>query len=137
MTSAMPAPRGQAGEWREKVAQVRAGRGSRVGDDLVEAFEEMAAFLRGNAETESYEVDEGSFTPARIKSIRRKVASSTKEFERRFHISARTMEAYEQGRRRPDRAMATLLRVIDREPDAVRRALAVPSVNARAAENAR
>jgi len=102
---------------------VRVRKGSRVGDDLVEAFEEMAAYLRGNAEVESYEVDENALTPARIKDIRRKVASSTKEFERRFQIPARTMEAYEQGRRRPDRAMTTLLQVIDREPDAVRRAL--------------
>lgn len=106
---------------------LRARKGSRVGDDLVEAFEEMAAFLRGEVEVESYEAAETTLTPARIKGIRRKVAVSTKEFERRFQIPARTMEAYEQGRRRPDRAMVTLLRVIDREPEAVRRALAVPS----------
>jgi putative transcriptional regulator len=99
-------------------------KGSRVGDDLVEAFQEMAAYLRGEAEAESYELDKDILTPVRIKRIRQKVASSTKEFERRFHVPARTMEAYEQGRRRPDAAMATLLRVIDREPDAVRRALA-------------
>jgi putative transcriptional regulator len=34
------------------------------------------------------------------------------------------MEAYEQGRRRPDGAMDALLKVIDREPAAVERALA-------------
>jgi putative transcriptional regulator len=107
----------------QKEMAIRMGRGSRVGDDLVEAFEEMAASLRGEIEVESYEVTEDALTPTRIQSIRRKVASSTKEFERTFHIPARTMEAYEQGRRRPDKAMATLLRVIDREPDAVRRAL--------------
>jgi putative transcriptional regulator len=83
----------------------------------------MAAFLRGEAEVESYEASLGELTPARIKAIRRKVASSTKEFEQRFRVPARTMEAYEQGRRHPDAATATLLRVIDREPDAVRRAL--------------
>jgi putative transcriptional regulator len=33
------------------------------------------------------------------------------------------MEAYEQGRRRPDAAMQALLRVIERELDAVRRTL--------------
>lgn len=99
--------------------------GSRVGDDLVEAFQEMAAYLRGEVETESYEViDPELLTPARVQAIRRKVAASTKEFERQFRISARTMEAYEQGRRRPDAAMQTLLRVIEREPEAVRRALA-------------
>ena len=100
-------------------------QGLRVGDDLVEAFQEMAAYLRGEVEAESYEVaDPDLLTPARVQAIRRKVAASTKEFERQFRISARTMEAYEQGRRRPDAAMQTLLRVIEREPEAVRRALA-------------
>ncbi len=73
---------------------------------------------------ESYEVPDDFLTPQRIKEIRRKVARSTREFERQFRVPARTMEAYEQGRRRPDAAMETLLRVIDREPVAVRRALA-------------
>lgn len=115
--------------WREKMTSMGTTKGSKVGDDLVEAFEEMAAFLRGEIEVESYEVEAGLLTPARIKGIRRKVASSAREFERSFNIPARTMEAYEQGRRRPDRATTTLLRVIEREPDAVRRALA-PEANA-------
>jgi len=97
---------------------------SRVGADLVEAFEEMAAHLRGEIEVESYEIPADVLTPARIKEIRRKVASSTKAFEAQFRISARTMEAYEQGRRRPDAAMTALLRIIEREPEAARRALA-------------
>lgn len=98
--------------------------GSRVGDDLVEAFQEMAAYLRGEVDAESYNVPDDIITPDRVKAIRRKVAASTKEFEQQFRISARTMESYEQGRRRPDAAMQALLRVIEREPDAVRRALA-------------
>ena len=97
--------------------------GSRVGDDLVEAFQEMAAYLRGEVEAESYNVPDDIITPDRVKAIRRKVAASTKEFEQQFRISARTMESYEQGRRRPDAAMQALLRVIEREPEAVRRAL--------------
>lgn len=97
---------------------------SRVGADLVEAFEEMAAHLRGEVEVESYEVPVDVLTPQRIKEIRRRVASSTKTFEAKFHISARTMEAYEQGRRKPDAAMTALLRIIEKEPEAARRALA-------------
>ena len=96
---------------------------TRLGRDLEEAFTEMAAHLRGEVEAESYEVPDDMLTPPRIQAIRRTVASSTKEFERQFRISARTMESYEQGRRRPDAAMQALLRVIEREPDAVRRAL--------------
>lgn len=96
---------------------------TQLGLDLEEAFTELAAYLRGEIEVESYEVPDDLLTPARVKAIRRTVAASTKEFERQFRISARTMEAYEQGRRRPDAAMQALLRVIEREPDAVRRAL--------------
>ncbi|MFE1597786.1 helix-turn-helix domain-containing protein [Methylobacterium sp. ID0610] len=98
--------------------------GSRVGNDLVEAFQEMAAYLRGEAAVESYDLPDDVLTPQRVQAIRRQVARSTKEFERQFRISARTMEAYEQGRRRPDAAMQALLRIIEKEPDAVRRALA-------------
>src|SRR5215470_16647336 len=99
-------------------------KGSRVGDDLLAAFEEMAAHLRGEIELEAHELPGGAMTPARIKAIRAKVASSTKEFERVFGIPARTMESYEQGRRNPAGAMRALLRIIDHEPAAARRALA-------------
>lgn len=97
---------------------------TRLGRDLEEACTEMAALVRGEVGAESYEVaDSDALTPQRVQAIRRTVATSTHEFERQFRISARTMEAYEQGRRRPDAAMQALLRVIEREPDAVRRAL--------------
>jgi putative transcriptional regulator len=99
-------------------------KGSRVGDDLVGAFEEMARHLRGEIELEAHDLPGGPMTPAQIKAIRSKVASSTKEFERLFGIPARTMESYEQGRRSLDGAMRVLLRIIDREPNAARRALA-------------
>jgi putative transcriptional regulator len=105
-------------------AAKRVERRTKFGRDLEESFKELAGYLRGEIEVESYEVPDDFLSPSRIKAIRLKVARSTKDFERRFRISARTMEAYEQGRRRPDAAMQTLLRVIDREPAAVRRALA-------------
>ena len=96
---------------------------TRVGDDLVEAFSEMAAYLRGEVQVQSYDVPDDILTAERIGKIRRSVASSTKMFETEFRIPARTIEAYEQGRRRPDAATRVLLRVIEREPEAVRRAL--------------
>lgn len=62
-------------------------------------------------------------TSEEIRSIRRAVASSCKEFERLFQVPARTMEAYEQGRRKPDAATRALLIVIAKEPEAAKRAL--------------
>jgi putative transcriptional regulator len=97
---------------------------SRVGADLVEAFTEMAAHLRGDVEAESYVVATEILTPDRIQKIRRTVARSTREFESEFGVPARTMESYEQGRRRPDAAMTALLRIIEKEPEAALRALA-------------
>jgi putative transcriptional regulator len=97
---------------------------SRVGEDLVEAFAEMAAYMRGEASAESYELPAETLTADRIRAIRRALATSTKAFEAEFRIPARTIEAYEQGRRKPDAATSVLLRVLEKEPDAVRRALA-------------
>lgn len=62
-------------------------------------------------------------TPERIRTIRRKVASSTRAFEVDYWIPARTMEAYEQGRRRPDTATQALLTIIEHNAVAAKRAL--------------
>jgi putative transcriptional regulator len=99
------------------------GKRTRLGREIEEAFLELAAGLRGEVELDIREVDPDVLTPSRIKAIRRNLAPSTKEFEKRFRIPARTMEAYEQGRRRPDAATEVLLRVLEREPEAVQRAL--------------
>jgi putative transcriptional regulator len=115
--------RGRAYGDRNRQGRSRA-KGSRVGDDLVEAFEEMARHLRGEIELKAHELPANAITPAQIRAIRLKVASSTKEFERLFGIPARTMESYEQGRRNLDGAMRALLRIFDREPKAACRALA-------------
>jgi putative transcriptional regulator len=84
------------------------GKGSRVGEELAEAFEELAAYMRGEAECTTREVPDHIMTFDRIQAIRKKVATSTKDFERKFGIKARTMEAYESGRRAPDAAMILL-----------------------------
>ncbi len=102
---------------------MKAKKRTRLGRDIEQAFKELAGYLRGEADAETYEAADDRLTPVRIKVIRRSVAASTKDFERQFGVPARTLEAYEQGRRRPDAAMEALLRVIEREPAAVRRAL--------------
>jgi hypothetical protein len=52
---------------------------TKLGLELEGAFKEMAAHLRGEIQLPSYVVHHDLFTPKRIKMIRRKVASSTKE----------------------------------------------------------
>ncbi len=59
----------------------------------------------------------------RIRAIRQSVARSVKDFERKYHVPARTLEGWEQGRRKPDVTARILLTVIERDPEGVRRAL--------------
>ena len=59
-----------------------------------------------------------------IRRIRRKVRMSQTEFAEHFGVSVRTVQDWEQGRRVPSRASRAFLMVIDREPEAVQRALA-------------
>ena len=91
------------------------------GDALVEGLREAAAWKRGDMALETLRID--PMPPARIQAIRRTVARSAREFEARFGIPAATINNWEQGRRAPDPAARALLMVIEREPDAVLRAL--------------
>lgn len=58
------------------------------------------------------------------KFVRRKLALTQEAFAERFRIPLGTLRDWEQGRREPDQAAAAYLRVIEREHEAVDRALA-------------
>jgi putative transcriptional regulator len=57
----------------------------------------------------------------RIQWLRNRLGMSQTAFADAFGIPLRTLQQWEQGRRMPDATAITLLRVIEREPDAVRR----------------
>jgi putative transcriptional regulator len=90
------------------------------GDALIESLDEVLAWKRGEIALEVVNVD--PMPVERIRAIRKKVAKSAKEFERRFGIPAATINNWEQGRRAPDPAARLLLKVIDANPDVVERA---------------
>jgi putative transcriptional regulator len=58
-----------------------------------------------------------------VRRIRGKVSMSQSEFADHFGVSVRTIQDWEQGRRVPTGASRAFLIVIDREPEAVYRAL--------------
>ena len=91
------------------------------GSALIESLQEAAAWRRGEIALERVPID--PMPPERVRAIRRSVAKSTNDFERRFGISAATMNNWEQGRRKLDPAARLLLKVIETNPDAVERAL--------------
>ncbi len=51
---------------------------------------------------------------------------SQEAFAERFHLSLRTIQDQEQGRTVPDEPARVLLQIIERDPEAVQRALAAP-----------
>ena len=58
-----------------------------------------------------------------VVAIRARTGLSQRAFAERFGLDPRAVQDWEQGRRRPTRAVASYLRVIDRAPDAVAAAL--------------
>ncbi len=58
-----------------------------------------------------------------VRSIRKKLHMSQRAFADYFGVNVRTVQDWEQGRRVPSGVSKNFLFVIDREPEAVRRAL--------------
>ena len=94
---------------------------SRVGREVETALEEVLAHVRGEAALPCRVIEDPS--AERILSLRKRLGLSRRKFAERFDLDARTVQDWEQGRRAPDRAACVLLTVIDRDPDAVTRAL--------------
>jgi putative transcriptional regulator len=58
-----------------------------------------------------------------VRAIRLRFKLSRPKFAARFGLDVRAIQDWEQGRRHPDRSTRILLRVIEKEPAAVQRAL--------------
>jgi putative transcriptional regulator len=93
-----------------------------MGKRLIAAAKSARAIARGEADSATYRVH----VPANVDvaTIRKKLDLSQSEFASRFGIAPGTLRDWEQGRKRPEGPARVLLMVIDKEPEAVRRALA-------------
>ena len=93
----------------------------RAFDKIKAGLEDAIAIARGEADPSSYRVH----VPAEVdvKAIRRKLGMTQAEFARSFGFGLDAVQNWEQGRRRPEGAARAFLKVIEREPEAVRRAL--------------
>ena len=95
---------------------------TKVGREVEAALEEVVAHIRGEVDLPCRIVDDPS--AQRILALRKRMKLSRQKFADRFGLDARALQDWEQGRRVPDRAARVLLTVIDRDPEAVERALA-------------
>ena len=94
---------------------------TQVGHEVEEALDEVLAHLRGKTPLPCRIVDDPA--AEHIVALRKRMKLSRKKFADRFGLDARAVQDWEQGRRVPDRAARVLLTVIDRDPEAVVRAL--------------
>jgi putative transcriptional regulator len=94
---------------------------SKLGKRLIAAAREGRAIARGEADPTTYRIH----VPAEIdvRRIRQQLGLSQDEFAARFGLSVATVREWEQDRRKPEGAARVLLTVIEKEPEAVTRAL--------------
>jgi putative transcriptional regulator len=99
---------------------------SRV-DAMTEAERHAAAMADPDARPMTDEEWDRAPRVPLVSIVRRALKLSQEQFAATFHIPIGTIRDWEQGRYEPDAAGRAYLRVIAREPNAVRRALASPT----------
>ena len=85
-------------------------------------LDEAKAYLDGSGDKSRY----GIHVPSRVnvKKIRVGLGLSQESFAQTYGFALSAVRDWEQGRRQPDRSARILLKVVEKEPEAVMRALA-------------
>ncbi len=88
---------------------------------ILRGLEQALAIVKGEADPSSYRVHCPKIL--NVAAIRKKTGMTQERFAQRFGVSVNTLRHWEQGTRNPEGPARTLLKVIDKEPEAVERAL--------------
>jgi putative transcriptional regulator len=94
---------------------------SKLGRQVIEGLKLVEKHVKGEIELPVRYVDVPDFVD--VKAVREKSGLTQAEFARRYGISPRSLQEWEQGRRQPEGAVRAYLLVIDRDPRAVEMAL--------------
>jgi putative transcriptional regulator len=92
-----------------------------VGEDVIRGLRNVLAHIRGDQGDVRQHVVQVQVVDVEV--ARRKLRMSQDQLARVLCVSPATVRSWERGHRRPEGAARVLLRVIEREPDAVLRAL--------------
>ena len=90
-------------------------------DKIAAGLNDAIAIAKGKADPKSYRVHVASDVD--VMRIRKDKGLTRQAFAKRFGLQLGTVRDWEQHKRRPDGAARVLLTVIDKEPEAVARAL--------------
>jgi putative transcriptional regulator len=91
-------------------------------DKIAAGLNDALAYVEGRADPSTYRIH----IPATVdvKAIRKRLGLTQEEFAVRYGFSVGRVRDWEQGRTEPEASARILLTVLDREPEAVVRALA-------------
>jgi putative transcriptional regulator len=106
---------------RRKVSKTSRPEHSKVGREIIQGLKLVEKQVRGEVELPVRYVEVPDFVD--VKAIRERSGLTQGEFARRYGISPRSLQEWEQGRRQPEGAVRAYLMVIDRNPHAVETAL--------------
>lgn len=91
-------------------------------DKIMEGLNEVVEIEAGRADPSTFRVHAPD--KVNVKGIRKGLGLTQDAFAAQFGLPVATIRDWEQARRDPDTGSRLLLKVIEREPEAVRRALA-------------
>ena len=84
-----------------------------IGLEILEGIREIKAFKAGNVELKTRELTE----PSPVSEIRKKLQLSQAAFAGLMGVSLRTVQDWEQGRRKPSGPARSLLRIAEQHPE--------------------
>lgn len=90
-------------------------------DGILRGLEQMLAHIKGEGDASLYRVHH--IKPLDVRAIRAKTGLTQEAFAQRFGFSVNTLRHWEQGKRQPEGPARSYLKVIDADPEAVRKAL--------------
>jgi len=88
-------------------------------DELVGSVKEAGAIYRGEKTAKR----RFSFSPLDVKAIREKTGLSQARFAIIMGVSVRTLQNWEQGHRTPQGPAVSLLRIVEKDPEAALKAI--------------
>jgi putative transcriptional regulator len=84
-----------------------------IGQEILEGIKEVKRFKKGDIELKTWNLKE----PSPSKTIRKKLQLSQSAFASLMGVSTRTVQDWEQGRRKPQGPAKSLLRIAEQHPE--------------------
>jgi putative transcriptional regulator len=94
---------------------------SKAGSRILQGAREALAYTKGEADTDDFRIHVPAVVD--VRAIREKLGLSQSAFAARYGFSIGRVRDWEQGRSAMDTPSRILLTVIDKEPEAIERAL--------------